>query len=69
MAAPACAIQTYDDWASAFSGPGQPESGSGPGFSIARRIAAVHGMGIDIGRSRALGGLAVHVRCMPSSTN
>jgi hypothetical protein len=29
----------------------------------------VHRMAIDIKRSPALGGLAVHVRCIPSSPN
>lgn len=52
-----------------FRALGNPESGSGLGLSIARRIAAVHRMAIDIGRSPALGGLAVHVRCMPSPPN
>jgi two-component system sensor histidine kinase QseC len=46
---------------------GNAETGSGLGLSIARRIAAVHRMAIDIGRSPQLGGLAVHVRCLPSS--
>jgi two-component system sensor histidine kinase QseC len=38
---------------------GSGEPGSGLGWSIVRRIAAVHGMSLDIGRSEALGGLAV----------
>lgn len=50
-----------------FRALGNSESGSGLGLSIARRIAAVHRMAIDIGRSPQLGGLAVHVRCLPSS--
>ncbi|VTU27985.1 Sensor protein QseC [Variovorax sp. PBL-H6] len=50
-----------------FRALGNSESGSGLGLSIARRIAAVHRMAIDIGRSPQLGGLAVHVRCPPSS--
>jgi two-component system sensor histidine kinase QseC len=50
-----------------FRALGTAESGSGLGLSIARRIAAVHRMAIDIGRSTQLGGLAVHVRCLPSS--
>jgi two-component system, OmpR family, sensor histidine kinase QseC len=42
---------------------GSSESGSGLGWSIVRRIAAVHGMNLDVERSAALGGLAVHLRC------
>jgi len=41
---------------------GSGESGSGLGWSIVRRIAAVHGMSIETGRSAALGGLEVQVR-------
>ena len=40
---------------------GSVESGSGLGWSLVRRIAAVHRMTIDVGRPTALGGLAVHV--------
>lgn len=40
---------------------GSAESGSGLGWSIVRRIAAVHQMTIDVGRPTALGGLSVHV--------
>jgi two-component system sensor histidine kinase QseC len=37
------------------------QSGSGLGWSIVRRIANVHGAAVDVGRSRALGGLRVEV--------
>jgi two-component system, OmpR family, sensor histidine kinase QseC len=40
-------------------GQGHAESGSGLGWSIVRRIAQVHGIDIALGRSAALGGLAV----------
>ncbi len=40
---------------------GSVESGSGLGWSIVRRIAAVHRLKIDVGDSTALGGLAVRV--------
>jgi two-component system, OmpR family, sensor histidine kinase QseC len=42
---------------------GSSESGSGLGWSIVRRIAAVHRMGLEVEPSEALGGLAVHLRC------
>ncbi|CAN7360353.1 ATP-binding protein [Cupriavidus necator] len=45
-----------------FRVPGSGESGSGLGWSIVRRIAAVHQLEIEVNRSAALGGLAVHVR-------
>jgi len=38
---------------------GTEQSGSGLGWSIARRIAAVHGATLRVGRSTGLGGLAV----------
>jgi two-component system sensor histidine kinase QseC len=41
--------------------PGQAESGSGLGWSIVRRIAAVLGLEVSVQRSAALGGLAVEV--------
>jgi len=41
---------------------GTEASGSGLGWSIARRIAAVHGATLDAQRSQRLGGLAVRVR-------
>ncbi len=41
---------------------GSGQSGSGLGWSIARRIAAVHGADIGVDRSAELGGLAVTVR-------
>jgi two-component system sensor histidine kinase QseC len=41
---------------------GSDETGSGLGWSIVRRVAAVHGLELDVGRSEALGGLAVHVQ-------
>ncbi|MEO5660166.1 MAG: ATP-binding protein, partial [Polaromonas sp.] len=40
---------------------GSLESGSGLGWSIVRRIAAVQQLAIKVGSSPALGGLAVHV--------
>jgi two-component system, OmpR family, sensor histidine kinase QseC len=45
---------------------GSLDSGSGLGWSIVRRIAAVHRMGLEVERSVALGGLAVHLRCPAS---
>lgn len=45
-----------------FRVPGHDAPGSGLGWSIVRRIAAVHGLQIEVGRSAALGGLAVDVR-------
>lgn len=41
---------------------GSEQPGSGLGWSIARRIAEVHGARVDVARSEALGGLAVTVR-------
>lgn len=41
---------------------GNNAPGSGLGWSIVRRIAAVHGAQVDAARSAALGGLAVRVR-------
>jgi two-component system sensor histidine kinase QseC len=40
---------------------GSDQPGSGLGWSIVRRIAAVHEAEIDVRRSAALGGLAVAV--------
>ena len=40
---------------------GSVESGSGLGWSIVKRIAAVHQLRLDVGRSEDLGGLAVWV--------
>ncbi len=40
---------------------GSGQSGSGLGWSIVRRIAAVHGAEVRVGRSRSLGGLEVVV--------
>ena len=40
---------------------GSLESGSGLGWSIVRRIAAVHRLEIEVGHSAELGGLAIHV--------
>jgi two-component system sensor histidine kinase QseC len=40
---------------------GSGASGSGLGWSIVRRIAAAHGARVAVGRSEALGGLAVRV--------
>jgi two-component system sensor histidine kinase QseC len=44
-----------------FRPPGQDESGSGLGWSIAQRVAAAHGARLHAARSAALGGLAVSV--------
>ncbi len=44
-----------------FRVPGSMESGSGLGWSIVRRIAAVHGLGVKVERSLELGGLRVCV--------
>jgi two-component system sensor histidine kinase QseC len=44
-----------------FRVPGSEQPGSGLGWSIVRRIAAVHEAEIDVRRSAALGGLAVAV--------
>jgi two-component system sensor histidine kinase QseC len=38
---------------------GSPESGSGLGWSIVQRIAAVHRLELQVERSAELGGLAV----------
>ncbi|WP_430869737.1 ATP-binding protein [Cupriavidus basilensis] len=48
-----------------FRVPGSSESGSGLGWSIVRRIAAVHQLEIEVDQSAELGGLAVRVsgRC------
>ena len=42
---------------------GSGQSGSGLGWSIVKRIAAVHGFELEAGRSSELGGLAVHLTC------
>jgi two-component system sensor histidine kinase QseC len=44
-----------------FRVPGQDAPGSGLGWSIARRIAAAHGLVLRAGRSAALGGLSVRL--------
>lgn len=44
-----------------FRLPGSLESGSGLGWSIVRRIAAVHGLALQVRCSTELGGLAVQV--------
>lgn len=41
---------------------GTGQSGSGLGWSIVRRIAAVHGAAVSVGESQRLGGLSVAVR-------
>lgn len=41
---------------------GSEQAGSGLGWSIVRRIAAVHGATVEVGRSAELGGLSVSVR-------
>ena len=45
-----------------FRVPGTPESGSGLGWSIVRRIASVHRLEVQLSRSATLGGLAVQLR-------
>lgn len=45
-----------------FRVPGSVESGSGLGWSIVQRIAAVHGLALQVAPSAALGGLAVQVQ-------
>jgi two-component system sensor histidine kinase QseC len=40
---------------------GGDESGSGLGWSIVRRVAAVHGLPVEVGESPTLGGLAVRI--------
>lgn len=45
-----------------FRPPGQAASGSGLGWSIVRRIAQVHGLGVQVQRSEELGGLRVDLR-------
>ena len=47
---------------------GTAAPGSGLGWSIVRRIAAVHGAEIDTARSQALGGLAVRVSFAAEAT-
>ncbi len=49
-----------------FRLPGSGEDGSGLGWSIVQRIAAVHALAIEVGPSAALGGLAVRVAWPPS---
>lgn len=44
-----------------FRVPGSSESGSGLGWSIVRRVAAVHRLDVQVGTSAELGGLAVRV--------
>jgi two-component system sensor histidine kinase QseC len=46
---------------------GSGQSGSGLGWSIVRRIAAVHGVEVRVDRSPTLGGLRVTVE-WPSSS-
>ena len=48
-----------------FRLPGQDQPGSGLGWSIVRRIAAVHGVQVQAQPSAALGGLAVRLRFPP----
>jgi two-component system sensor histidine kinase QseC len=51
-----------------FRVPGSIESGSGLGWSIARRIAAVHRADLRARRSEVLGGLAVDVSFAPGAS-
>lgn len=46
-----------------FRRAGTDESGSGLGWSIVQRIAAVHGFDVEVERSARLGGLSVCVAC------
>jgi two-component system, OmpR family, sensor histidine kinase QseC len=48
-----------------FRVPGSDESGSGLGWSIVQRVASVHGLGVEVGRSPMLGGLAVSLAFGP----
>jgi two-component system sensor histidine kinase QseC len=48
-----------------FRPPGTGHPGSGLGWSIVRRIAAVHGARTSAGRSNALGGLRARVAFAP----
>jgi two-component system sensor histidine kinase QseC len=48
-----------------FRVPGNDENGSGLGWSIVKRVAAVHHMQLNAGRSERLGGLAVTVTAEP----
>jgi len=48
--------------------PGQAESGSGLGWSIVRRIAAVLDASVQLAASTALGGLAVSVQMPAAAT-
>jgi two-component system sensor histidine kinase QseC len=47
---------------------GSDQPGSGLGWSIVRRIAAVHGARIELGRSALLGGLEVSVHWPPADS-
>jgi two-component system sensor histidine kinase QseC len=47
---------------------GSDQPGSGLGWSIVRRIAAVHGARIELGRSALLGGLEVSVHWPPAGS-
>ncbi len=51
-----------------FRVPGSAESGSGLGWSIVQRIAAVHGLVVQVAPSATLGGLAVRVQA-PAPAN
>jgi two-component system sensor histidine kinase QseC len=51
-----------------FRVPGQVESGSGLGWSIVQRIAAVHRLDVRVQRATALGGLAVEIRSQSAKT-
>ncbi|MGN6667920.1 MAG: ATP-binding protein [Trinickia sp.] len=46
-----------------FRVPGSGQSGTGLGWSIVRRIAAVHGASVEVDRSPALGGLRAKISC------
>jgi two-component system, OmpR family, sensor histidine kinase QseC len=50
-----------------FRAVGSSESGSGLGWSIVRRIAAVHSMELQVERAVELGGLAVRLCCQASA--
>jgi two-component system sensor histidine kinase QseC len=52
-----------------FRALGSSESGSGLGWSIVRRIAAVHRLDLEVETSAELGGLAVRVLSQPNAGN
>jgi len=57
---PAWAFRPYS-WPACAGASGQTAGGSGLGWSIVHRIAAVHGLAIAVDRSPTFGGLRVVV--------